>query len=258
MAKRLSKFGQAATIGRFGTFGRRPIASRDLRHSEGIPVEIKCEGTLCVAPPSKNPQKGDYSFIEGGLDDLGRLPEINLSSLTVPDTRTAEGRSINVGLRNIALFRQCLREAPHCDDLETLIDCAQSFADDYFVEPLRDAEIVKAAQSAWQMQAEGRNWVGSEGRVAIPKSFIKQIAADIDNKWSGNAGMLLFLLLAEHAARHARGEPFMLVYDAMARDQCLPGWTLHQYKHAAKALLDARYIEWSDVASAKATPASIA
>jgi hypothetical protein len=222
--------------------GRR-ISSRDLRQSEGMPVEIKCDGTLCVAPPSVNPKKGAYSFLSGSLDDLGLLPEINLSSLTVPSPRTAEGRQIDVGLRNNTLFRQCLRDARHVDDLDALIDCAQSYADVCFVDPLTPAEIEKTARSAWGYEERGENWVGTEAKTLVTLSYLKQVIGDAPNKHSDSAFVLLLLLKLEHSGRQARGEPFMMVLDAMARDGCLPGWTLYQYRNAAKVLLEAGYIE---------------
>ena len=222
----------------------RPVASRDLRHikGEGAPIEIKGDGTICIAPPSVNPKTGgEYTFIEGGLEDLRYLPEIDLSSIPVPDM--ISGRNIEVGLRNKTLFRQCLREARHCDELDELLDAATSYAADCFVEPMGEREIIKTATSAWHYQTSGLNWVGKEARVVMPKSFVKRMALDISNKHSGNALMLLALLLAEHSARQIRGEPFVLVFDSMAKRECLPNWTAHQYATAAGELLRAGYLE---------------
>lgn len=220
------------------------ISSRNLRQSEGEPVELKCDGTICVAPPSVNPKTGGaYAFLEGDLRHLSRLPEIDLSSLAIPDVRTSAGMEIDIGLRNLTLFRQCLREARHCDDIQTLIDCARSFAEDYFVEPMSRSEIDKTAASAWGYQLAGKNWVGREAHVVTPKSLIKRLAAGIPSRYSGDAFMLLSLLRAEHAARQARGEPFRLVCAAMERDQVLEGWTRKQYMTAVGWLLDAGYLE---------------
>jgi Bifunctional DNA primase/polymerase, N-terminal/Primase C terminal 1 (PriCT-1) len=222
----------------------RPVASMDLRHidGEGGPIEIKGDGTICIAPPSVNPKTGgEYAFIEGGLKDLRRLPEINLSSISMPDT--IDGRKIDVGLRNNTLFRVCLREARHCDDLVELIDAAKTYAEDFFVVPMGEREIIKTATSAWRYESDDLNWVGKEAHVVMPKSFIKQMALDISNKHSGDAFMLLALLLGEHSARQARGEPFALVFQGMAKAESLPDWTAYQYATAARELLRAGYLE---------------
>ena len=47
---------------------KKPINSRDFRHSRSTPLEVKCDGSYVVAPPSFNRKTGGgYEFISGSL-----------------------------------------------------------------------------------------------------------------------------------------------------------------------------------------------
>lgn len=74
----LRRFGDTPLIvrtgrGRFQNYYRSAgdIVSRDLRHLEGIDVEIKASGSIVVAPPSVNFKTGgQYQFERGGVETL--------------------------------------------------------------------------------------------------------------------------------------------------------------------------------------------
>ena len=89
---------------------------RRIRPFGGLPIDLLGKGGLIVAPPSQV-KKGDYAFIEGGLDDLNRLPVMRglsadmyvrtgqrVSDLIVPDDfLPAEGSGHDAG---VTLFRK--------------------------------------------------------------------------------------------------------------------------------------------------------
>src|SRR3546814_2136353 len=61
----------------------------------------------------------------------------------------------------------CMRAAPHCDDLDALLDVARTFAEDALMVPLSEAEVVKTARSAWDYEVTDRNLFG-RGAALIP------------------------------------------------------------------------------------------
>ena len=52
-----------------------------------------------------------------------------------------------------------MAEARHCDDVETLIDTAETW-NAAMPAPLGRAEVERTARSAWRYESEGRNFVG--------------------------------------------------------------------------------------------------
>lgn len=223
------------------------LPSRDLR-SEGEPVEIKADGTIIVVPPSVNPKtEVAYEFLKGGLDDLIRLPEIDLDSLvreTIDiETLHAQNVKITEGHRNETLFRQALHEARHVDSIEELLDCCLTYNDAFFFEPLSEAEVIKTAASAWTYELGGNNWVGKEARTILTGSFLDEFAQRIPASRQGDALLLLIKLKLAHAARQNRGEPFCLVHMAMAKAQTIPQWSGKRYRTATEALLEGGYLE---------------
>jgi Primase C terminal 1 (PriCT-1) len=75
-------------------------------------------------------------------------------------------KPIPSGKRNTTLFHIGLQQAEHTDDFETLLDVMRTRNMDCEI-PLPDSEVIKAAESVWKYQIEGRNLVG-KGRS--PKS----------------------------------------------------------------------------------------
>lgn len=142
-------------------------------------VDILGRGNV-VAPPSRL-AKGSYQIIQGTLDDLDRLPPMRQST-------TAPGGTISKGKRNNALWRHCMRHAHHCDDLDALLDVARTFNEDC-LPPLEEAEVMKAAQSAWGYTERGQNRFGQHGAY-FP---IEEVMTMIDDQ---DAFMLLAFLRA--------------------------------------------------------------
>jgi hypothetical protein len=223
--------------------GNPSIRPLNFRSSEGVPMELRVDGNIVVAPPSKNPMTGrHYEFVTGSIEDVADLPAINTSSLPQIgvtarlDRKLHEDvrRRIEVGERNNWLFGQCLRHAPACDDFVALLDVAQTRNEDYFGEPLGDSEVVKTARSAWRYQEESRNWVGSAARLVVTKTGLLELAA-----LGADALLLACLLRLEHGARMARSETFALDTRAMESADTIPGWSRSRYQRTIKALLEA-------------------
>jgi Bifunctional DNA primase/polymerase, N-terminal len=91
--------------------------------------------------------KGQYELERGTLDDLDRLPR--LASSRIPPARPER---VPEGKRNAALHRYCRSIVGHCDDLETLVDAARTWAEDQVSGRLPDAEIIKTAGSVWRFR----------------------------------------------------------------------------------------------------------
>lgn len=167
--------GDAALAAALDRFGETPVTirtasdkskawyrhageGRRIRAIEGLPIDI-LGGGFTIAPPSYRADLGrGYAFLTGGVADLDRLPTIRANALDAPrHLLTAAG--IPEGQRNIKLFLACMTHARHCDDVEALIDVAQTFAGQMPV-PLNPNEVERTARSAWRYEAEGRNFVG--------------------------------------------------------------------------------------------------
>jgi Bifunctional DNA primase/polymerase, N-terminal/Primase C terminal 1 (PriCT-1) len=86
--------------------------------------------------------KGRYQIVRGSLDDLDRLPPMRREG-AAPSARIGKGE------RNNRLFHYCKSVVDHCDDLDQLLDAAQTWADGTLAEPLPQAEIARTCQSVW-------------------------------------------------------------------------------------------------------------
>jgi Bifunctional DNA primase/polymerase, N-terminal len=136
---------------------------RLIRPEPDSPIDILGSGFV-VAPPSRG-TKGEYQFIQGGLDDLDGLPTMRggieiafppLSPDLLPTKATAQGN------RNNSLWRYCMQSAHFCDDFGSLLDVARTY-NEPLLTPLSDDEVVKTAKSAWKKTQSGENWFGSHG-----------------------------------------------------------------------------------------------
>jgi hypothetical protein len=99
------------------------------------------------------------------LDSLPTLhdaPSIAISDLSLVPEKL--GHMPEHDGRNNKLFRLCLEAARHSDDFDQLIDYART-KNDQLGEPMEDTEVMRAANSAWKYETEGRNYIG--GRRAV-------------------------------------------------------------------------------------------
>jgi hypothetical protein len=84
--------------------------SRRIRPFAGKPIDVLGAGFV-VVPPSRG-AKSSYQFIEGGLDDIGRLPVIQGLTGTCP-LPSVKRVSVGMGVRNSTLFALCMQAAHH-------------------------------------------------------------------------------------------------------------------------------------------------
>lgn len=218
--------------------------SKNLRHSEGLSIDIKGDGGFVVAPPSTNPKLGArYEFRRGSWSDLSHLPRFDATSIVhVRDEfhyspRTSPDKKIVKGQRNDFLFRELLRHACCCGCLDQLILQAQKINDEILEPPLAETEVVKTAQSAWRYQCEGRNWIGRSPRIQFT---MDELMAFAGHTKGGDALILWGLLTSLHGHRN---EPIAIDREAMAAAQLLPSWKAGRYRTARDALSDLSLLE---------------
>lgn len=136
---------------------RHNSEGRWIRPIKGQPIDILGAG-FTIAPPSWREDLGtSYRFLTGSPANLNQLPCIRQDALSGGYTRPAEG--VRVGERNNSVWRYCMAQARHCDDVEALIDVAVTWAS-AFPDPLPGAEIERCARSAWGYESAGRNFLG--------------------------------------------------------------------------------------------------
>lgn len=211
LADALTKYGRTPLVVRSGSgnhqlWYRHNGEGRQIRPNPQEPIDI-LGGGYVVAPPSKV-KGGSYGIIQGSLDDLDRLPSILESANVSRNVGNVIKNVGNVGegKRNDSLFRHLMREAHHCDTFADLLDVAQGANDD-FLPPLPDAEVVKAAKSAWGYTQRGENRFGQKG-VWWPKDTANNlIAFDPDG----------FLLLSFLKANNGPRAQFWITNDGISK-----------------------------------------
>jgi hypothetical protein len=203
------------------------------------PIDVLGEGGYVVAPPSKG-AKGNYGFVQGSLDDVGRLPfmqgldgafytrSATATELT-PDNISAD-TIIGEGRRNNSLYQHCMRQAPDCDDFESLLDVART-CNGEFLPPLPDDEVVKTARSVWRYEKDGKNWLGRGRRIIFRHE-------DIDGLMMENPDAFVLLTTLR---RYHWGRPFV-VANGMAKRMPPQGWTVRRLAKARTTLECKGYI----------------
>jgi Bifunctional DNA primase/polymerase, N-terminal len=201
-------------------------------------------GGYTVAPPSFNPylDYAQYEFIEGGLDDLDRLPVmVNLE----PKLYAAHGTAIEKalsdnplrGMRNHDGRNEALRDAIAIPAREihavggtsdALLDVALSLNADC-LEPMSTPEVSTIVGSTWKWTIEGHNHAGR-------KVCIMQQADINDLILSGEHDA--FLLLAFLRAHQGPSATFM-VANGLAPEF---GWGVARLTAARNRLMDLGYI----------------
>lgn len=241
----LDEFGTTPIIARSGRGGfhawyRYAGEPRRQKAYEGRPIDLLGAG-FALAPPART-GKGIYQFIEGSLEDVASLKPMErtrshpgLTSGTVADgaahapSGTAEVRK---GRRNDALFRHCMVEAPTCSNLDEVLKVAQTF-NTRCDTPLPATEVVKTAGSAWKIQQEGRNFIGSGRVLVIPRKHVDDVMMQ-----EPDAFLLLVLLSKEHLGRRDH----FFVGNEMATIMPKGGWRRQRFAAARKVLVEMGYL----------------
>lgn len=201
---------------------------------DGLKVDVRGAGGIIIAPPSVRrcaPYKGQaYTFIKGSWSDLKNLPPIKSGSLIRDDRKpTGTLHTVENGTRNDRLFSRLMREARHCDDLQTLQDVALTL-NGQIPEPLPESEALKVAESAWGYEEAGKNWCGGGGIIPVRRDALSLMRHSPD-------GTLLYLeLLGAHTEP---GKAFAVSPEGMQKAQYFPKWSVKRYRAARQELLDA-------------------
>ena len=220
--------------GKYHAYYRHNGEGRKIRGvMEGRAVDILGAG-MAIAPPSVG-ENGRYEFIEGGLADFEDLPVMQ-GLVPSPAKNCPSGEVLaRVGERNPTLFKMCLREARSARDGDALRAFALSLNASGAWEPLPIDEVLRTATGAWEKQANGTNWVGSEPKVILQASEIDRLflpADGITSAASQDAMVLLTILRRLHF-----GKPSFFCANEFRRRL---GWSLPRLQIARKFLVDSR------------------
>lgn len=230
----LERFGETPVVirtasGKAKLWYRHNGEGRHIRPFNGLPIDV-LGGGYTIAPPSFREDLGtSYAFLTGGLDELARLPLIRSDALPCTFTRAAEG--VQRGERNDSLWRYCMGQARHCDDLEDLTDVALTWAA-AFPEQLSPQEVDACARSAWGYEASGRNYLGLKKPQLTKGDVIMDDLLDEPRA----------LVLLQMFQRWHRTRPFFAIAPRAMSEAGTPPWPRRQIEHARDVLLDRGYI----------------
>ncbi|WP_375210898.1 hypothetical protein [Hyphococcus sp.] len=160
--------------------------------SMGLDAEVKGQGGWITAPPSIRYEPDidhEYKFIIGdySLISRGELPK--MKSMIVSDTSAFEA-TLPAGLitqdhgRNLTLFKIGLREVKNYDVsteegrkafIMRMSDIRAERFDTTGHHPFTENEAVNIAKSAMRFELSGRNWVGTDGVIALPHRADKEL-----------------------------------------------------------------------------------
>ena len=225
-------------------FYYRANGERRIIGLDGEKIDILGWGGLGIAPPSIHPTKGPYYFRKGGLVDFERLPTIRPGSLPSDAYLQGESRAsptnssarssirnderILHGRRSKWLFRRALQLVGRCNSLDELIGELRA-ENQICVPPLSDSRVITTANSAWQYEEDGNNWVGQEHRALISESEFIRLSREPD------AIALLIKLRLAHASR----EGGFVLANALAEKF---GWGLPPFRNAKAALVETGFL----------------
>lgn len=248
LADALSEFGPTPFIVRSGSgnwqgWYRHGGEGRWVRPDPGRPIDILGDGFV-VAPPSRTP-RGEYTIIQGTLDDLDRLPPMRRAT-ALPSAAASTLPRIEVGRRNEGLWRACMLRARECRDISELMRSALEMNRTMFYEPLPDGEVLRIVASAWAKEISGQNWFGSGGKVVIDAVEVDELlSADPD------AFALLMILRRHHAGVRAT----FAIANAMAEAMPGGGWRVKRLAAARHRLEELGLVELVRFASRLHGPA---
>jgi hypothetical protein len=203
---------------------------RSVRPFSDMPVDILGDG-FTIAPPSRRDDLGaSYAFRTGCLDDVANLPTIPLGALDFGSQRAAG--TVRNGERNTSLWRWCMAEARHCDDVEALIDAAATWCST-FSDPLAAKEVEGCARSAWTYEASGRNFIGLKKPQLTNGDRIMDGLIDQPEA---------FMLYSMFHRWHANRSSFVIAPRAMSSAGS-PPWHYTRIERARDILLDRLFLE---------------
>jgi hypothetical protein len=249
LADALNRYGPSPFIVRSGSgnyqaWYRHNGEGRQIRPDDALPLDI-LGGGYVVAPPSRA-LKGNYSIIEGSLSCLADLPTLRAQLIAGgPLTALQDNSRIARGQRNQSLWRECMKRARQCLDLEQLMGFAMTANQTMLYEPLPDEEVLRIVASAWAKETSGDNMFGRSGRVIISAEQIDHLLTAFPD-----AFILLTLL-----RRHHWGRDFVCA-NAMAATMPGGGWSRQRFAAARQKLEEIGEIRMVRPASKQSGPAT--
>ncbi|ETX13271.1 hypothetical protein OCH239_12590 [Roseivivax halodurans JCM 10272] len=202
---------------------------RSVRPFSDMPVDILGDG-FTIAPPSRRDDLGaSYTFRTGCLDDVANLPTIPAGAIDMPAQRAAG--TVRSGERNASLWRWCMAEARHCDDVEALIDAAATWCS-AFLDPLATKEVEGCARSAWTYESSGRNFIGLKKPQLTNGDMIMDGLIDQPEAYA------LYLLFQ----RWHRNRPAFAIAPRAMSDAGSPPWPRRRIESARDVLIERGFI----------------
>lgn len=238
LADAQSRFGASPVIartasGKFHVYYRHNGEKRQIRGIiEGRGVDLLGAGGMAIAPPSSG-ANGRYEFIQGSLADFGNLPVMQGLVPAPAEISPCGDVLASVGERNATLFKMCLREARSVADSAALCAYALWINASGAWEPLPVDEVLRTASGAWEKQASGANWVGSEPKVILQASEIDRLFFPADGTANATAQDAMALLV--YLRRLHFGKPTFFCANEFRRRL---GWSLPKFQLARKFLID--------------------
>jgi hypothetical protein len=237
LAESLDRFGPSPIVaktpsGGFHAWYRHNGEGRKIRPEKDQPFDI-LGGGVAIAPPSSS-GKGQYQFIQGSLNDLGRLRPM-LRPVVANDAAGLQNDlsvgQVDEGKRNSALHKIALKLARGAAGKSDLIQLVSIANKAKMNPPLDDSEVMGVAASAWEYQCNGNNWVGGGGRIVKSFDEIDAFApiGELPHKAAPDAMFLLDQLRRIHYERET-----FFVANAMHKKL---GWPLRRFV-AARSYLE--------------------
>ena len=163
MQEALQRHGDTPVIvgtasGKFHAWYRYDGEPRAIRPWDGLPIDVLGDRNgirngQVIVPHSRRPDRTEYKFLRGGLDDLDKLPRMwgvadlkyCASPSILPDDIITErgivGR-VKEGRRDIVLWQACMAQASNARSLDELEPISKSFEENDEAGKLDKAEEI--------------------------------------------------------------------------------------------------------------------
>lgn len=174
----LARFGETPIViktgsGNYQAWYKHNGERRMIRPIKGISLDI-LGGGICVAPPSRRPDKGgaSYEWIQGDLNDIDHLP--CLENLPLPQPRN--DKAVSQGSRTNDLFRELRTIAFECDTIEALSFKAGGFNATRYNPPLSNAEVQNQVKGVWRLKQAGKCVIPGSRSAVLPVADIVSLS----------------------------------------------------------------------------------
>jgi hypothetical protein len=197
-------------------------------HLEGLPLDVLGKG-LVIASPSRT-AKGQYTVIEGSLDDLRKLSDIRPGALVAKSVSAGNLKyvaHVNEGARDNTLLTFCMRKAKLGKAKDGILREARDYNAAKFHPPLPDETVIAKVERAWKYQTEGENFVSDP--------YVKLLPDQVDRLAAKHSFALALLAILRH---HHWGREFVIA-NGMAKSL---GWPLSRLQKARRKLEDEGYV----------------